>query len=179
MFNIYVFIFIADPKAKENLRRKCFDASRGFKAKYRTIDGSCNNLEHLQWGQASTAFQRLLPSDYEDGSFSDSYRIETYRRFMYIKSLKLLSILSYLICLGVSTPRGAIEVVEPGTMHSQLQQALLPSARSVSNAIIADNDKPSRDFTLLLMQWGQFVDHDITFTPLTKGKSLCVSNFKS
>ena len=78
LFNIYVFIFIADPKAKENLRRKCFDASRGFKAKYRTIDGSCNNLEHLQWGQASTAFQRLLPSDYEDGLFSDSYRIETY-----------------------------------------------------------------------------------------------------
>ena len=70
---------------------------------------------------------------------------------------------------GISTPRGSIAVVERGTMHLQLQQSLLPSARSVSNAIIADKDNPSTEFTLLLMQWGQFVDHDITFTPLTKG----------
>ena len=64
-----IYIFALDAKAKENLRRKCFESSRGSKAKYRTIDGSCNNLEHLQWGQANTAFQRLLPSDYEDGKF--------------------------------------------------------------------------------------------------------------
>ena len=57
-----------DPEAKDNMRRQCFDHSRGSKAKYRTIDGSCNNLEHLQWGQANTAFQRLLPPDYEDGN---------------------------------------------------------------------------------------------------------------
>ena len=81
----------------------------------------------------------------------------------------IINIFDIYILKGVSTPRGAIEVVEPGTMHSQLQQALLPSARAVSNAIITNNDRPSRDFTLLLMQWGQFVDHDITFTPLTKG----------
>ena len=64
----YIYILTIDAKAKDNLRRKCFEASRGSKAKYRTIDGSCNNLEHLQWGQANTAFQRLLPSDYEDGT---------------------------------------------------------------------------------------------------------------
>ena len=58
---------IPDPKSKENMKRKCFESSRGTKAKYRSIDGSCNNLEHLQWGQANTAFQRLLPPDYEDG----------------------------------------------------------------------------------------------------------------
>ena len=63
-------------------------------------------------------------------------------------------------------------------MHLQLKQTLLPSARSVSNAIIADHDNPSQEFTLLLMQWGQFVDHDITFTPLTKGIFIfgCVLN---
>ena len=54
-------------------------------------------------------------------------------------------------------------------MHLQLKQTLLPSTRSVSNAIITNKDNPSRDFTLLVMQWGQFVDHDITFTPLVKG----------
>ena len=70
---------------------------------------------------------------------------------------------------GVALPRGSIGVVEVGTMHQQIVQTLLPSPRAVSNAIITDNDNPSREFTLLLMQWGQFVDHDITFTPLTKG----------
>ena len=65
-----------DPKAKEDMKRKCFEHNRGSNAKYRTIDGSCNNLEHLQWGQASTAFQRLLPPDYEDGMglFFKTYR---------------------------------------------------------------------------------------------------------
>ena len=62
-------------------------------------------------------------------------------------------------------------------MHTQLQQALLPSARSVSNSIITNHDNPSRDFTLLLMQWGQFVDHDITFTPLVKGISYLFRRF--
>uniref|UniRef100_A0A1B6LPE8 Peroxidase n=1 Tax=Graphocephala atropunctata TaxID=36148 RepID=A0A1B6LPE8_9HEMI len=36
-------------------------------AKYRTIDGSCSNLEHPSWGQAGTPFTRLLPAHYEDG----------------------------------------------------------------------------------------------------------------
>ena len=71
--------------------------------------------------------------------------------------------------IGVSWPRGSVGIVEAGTMHQQLKQTLMPSPRAVSNAIIADNDNPSNDYTLLVMQWGQFVDHDITFTPLTKG----------
>ena len=74
---VFEIFFTVDPKAKENLRKKCFEASRGANAKYRTIDGSCNNLEHLQWGQASTAFQRLLPSDYEDGTIFIIYLIYT------------------------------------------------------------------------------------------------------
>ena len=46
----------------------------------------------------------------------------------------------------------------------------LPSARTVSNTLIADLNRPSADFTLMLMQWGQFLDHDLTHTPLTKGE---------
>ena len=67
LYHNYNVLFL-DPEAKDNMRRQCFEHSRGSKAKYRTIDGSCNNLEHLQWGQANTAFQRLLPPDYEDGN---------------------------------------------------------------------------------------------------------------
>jgi len=42
----------------------------------------------------------------------------------------------------------------------------LPSARLVSINIIPDIDAPSELDTHNVMQWGQFVDHDVTHTPL-------------
>jgi peroxidase len=42
----------------------------------------------------------------------------------------------------------------------------LPSARLVSINIVPDVDAPSELDTHNVMQWGQFVDHDITHTPL-------------
>lgn len=34
----------------------------------RTFDGSSNNLEETQWGQAGQAFLRIVPTDYADGT---------------------------------------------------------------------------------------------------------------
>ena len=42
----------------------------------------------------------------------------------------------------------------------------LPSARLVSVSVVPDFDAPSELDTHNVMQWGQFVDHDITHTPL-------------
>ena len=42
----------------------------------------------------------------------------------------------------------------------------LPSARLVSISIVPDIDAPSEVDTLWVMQYGQFVDHDITSTPV-------------
>ncbi len=44
--------------------------------------------------------------------------------------------------------------------------APLPSARLVSINIVPDVDAPSEIDTLNVMQWGQFVDHDLAHTPL-------------
>lgn len=103
--------------------------------KYRTIDGSCNNLKNKDWGQAVTAFQRLLPPNYSDGT---------------------------------NLPRVSVTGGE------------LPSARLVSQQLTINREEDYRSFTLMVMQWGQFLDHDITHTPLSKGSqqnpiSCCVN----
>ena len=45
----------------------------------------------------------------------------------------------------------------------------LPSPRTISTAIHDDVPHPHSRYTLMVMQFGQFLDHDITFTPLNKG----------
>eukprot|EP00088_Acartia_fossae_P028789 TRINITY_DN29621_c0_g1_i3.p1 TRINITY_DN29621_c0_g1~~TRINITY_DN29621_c0_g1_i3.p1 ORF type:complete len:828 (-),score=123.74 TRINITY_DN29621_c0_g1_i3:220-2703(-) len=87
---------------------------------YRTMDGSCNNLNETSWGKSNFPLQRILPPAYED---------------------------------GISAPR----------------MTGLPTSREVSEAMTSSEDKPDRKHTLMLMQWGQFVDHDITHTPTVKG----------
>jgi len=37
-------------------------------AKYRSINGSCNNLETPTWGASRTPFLRLLNANYSDGN---------------------------------------------------------------------------------------------------------------
>lgn len=42
----------------------------------------------------------------------------------------------------------------------------LPSARVVSISNVADVDSPDLELTLSVMQWGQFIDHDLTHVPI-------------
>lgn len=37
------------------------------KSRYRTLDGSCNNMEHPMWGSANNRYGRLLTPRYGDG----------------------------------------------------------------------------------------------------------------
>lgn len=94
--------------------------------KYRSVDGSCNNIKHKEWGQAATAYQRIIPPDYQDGANAPR--------------------------LGVTG-------------------STLPSPRTLSRQMTAQTDDLYAHFTLLIMQWGQFVDHDITHTPISKGEN--------
>lgn len=64
---------ILDPKNIEATREaitycteehtNCYYAKN---SKFRTIDGSCNNIEHPSWGKADNCLQRILPFDYAD-----------------------------------------------------------------------------------------------------------------
>lgn len=38
-------------------------------SRFRTINGSCNNLEQPNWGMINTALDRLVPAKYNDGVF--------------------------------------------------------------------------------------------------------------
>lgn len=38
-------------------------------SKYRTLDGSCNNLKYPQWGAANTRYGRLVAPRYADGGY--------------------------------------------------------------------------------------------------------------
>lgn len=91
--------------------------------RYRTYDGSCNNLRHTGWGKSNTPYTRLLPPDYED---------------------------------GVS------EVRKTGVTGG-----ILPNPRTVSLATIKWSEKPDNKATVMLMQWGQFIDHDLSLAATT------------
>ncbi|XP_053565707.1 peroxidasin homolog isoform X2 [Bombina bombina] len=96
-----------------------------FHQKYRTHDGTCNNLQHPMWGASLTAFERLLKSVYEN---------------------------------GFNLPRG-INTDRPYNGFP------LPLPRLVSTNLIGTHTvTPDEQYTHMLMQWGQFLDHDLDST---------------
>ncbi|KAL4710840.1 hypothetical protein ACJJTC_016124 [Scirpophaga incertulas] len=99
---------------------KCPPASK----RYRTHDGTCNNLNRPRWGSTMTPVQRFLSPLYSD---------------------------------GLQAPRVSVS------------GAKLPSAREISALVHASEDAENPGVTHLLMQWGQFLDHDITSSSQSRG----------
>ncbi|XP_033874603.3 peroxidasin-like isoform X1 [Acipenser ruthenus] len=96
-----------------------------FHQKFRSHDGTCNNLQHPMWGASLTAFERLLKSVYDN---------------------------------GFNLPRG----VNPAR---QINGHPLPLPRFVSTSMIGtETITPDDRYTHILMQWGQFLDHDLDST---------------
>ena len=107
---------------------KCFTPT--FQ-RFRTIDGTCNNLENPFLGAADTPLVRLIPSQYENG----------------ISSLRG----------GLQNRKGEFFEAGPFTQPN-------PSARLVSQTVIR-NVSEDGEFTHIFMQWGQFLDHDMSLVP--------------
>ncbi|XP_013398465.1 myeloperoxidase-like [Lingula anatina] len=151
-----------DSKDSEN-GKNCTSAKD---SKFRTADGTCNNLENKEWGSAGVAFDRLGPISYEDG-------IKKPRKF------------------SVVFRRGKRDDHQQGDNDDNQQddddddnlqddddvifmgrrrRFKLPGPRAVSLAIHTGNEPAldNRALSLMVMQWGQFLDHDITLTlPVT------------
>ncbi|XP_055701010.1 peroxidasin isoform X2 [Phlebotomus papatasi] len=93
-----------------------------FHGKYRTIDGTCNNLANPTWGASLTGFRRILSPVYEN---------------------------------ELSMPVGWTK----GRLYNGFP---LPSARLVSMKMISTEEiTPDSRITHMVMQWGQFLDHDL------------------
>lgn len=91
-----------------------------YNSKYRTFDGSCNNLRHPYWGKSFVCHIRLLPPDYSDGLHAPRLSYSGYN---------------------------------------------LPNPRLLSNLVHKDLPLDAY-YTHFKMAWGQFLNHDITHTPV-------------
>ena len=111
-------------------------------SRYRTFDGSCNNLCNITLGMTGRPlirFPRLIkPTAYEGDNFAP-------REFS----------------LAVVEKAGFPTIRTP-----------LPNARKVSFTVFesgeGDLNNIPPEFTHLTMTWGQFVDHDVTLTELAE-----------
>ncbi|XP_037498164.1 peroxidasin homolog isoform X3 [Rhipicephalus sanguineus] len=96
-----------------------------FHNRFRTYDGTCNNLRHPMWGASLTPFERLLPAEYEN---------------------------------GFNTPVG-------WTAEKPVNGHRLPLARAVSTGLVSTEVvEGDSEHSHMLMQWGQFLDHDMDFS---------------
>ncbi|ROT69525.1 hypothetical protein C7M84_012292 [Penaeus vannamei] len=107
-------------KTEEFSERPC----PAYSVMYRTLDGTCNNLDKQEWGAAFRPFARFLPPDYSDG-------IEALRE--------------------------------------SVREGALPNPRKISATVHRSLNRPSYKITMMVMQWGQFLDHDITATAQSRG----------
>ena len=60
-----------------------------------------------------------------------------------------------------------------------VQGSLLPSSRLISVNIHNDVSAPHVRYSLMLMQWAQFVDHDLTHTPVNRGFADSILNCRT
>ncbi|XP_066271451.1 eosinophil peroxidase-like [Branchiostoma lanceolatum] len=108
-------------------------SSTCLSSKYRTIDGSCNNIDNPLWGSSLTPFQRFLPPIYEN-QWNEPVGWDKTREY---------------------------------------NGFTLPSVRHVSNQLMTTaTNVEDPDYTHMLTQWGQFLDHDTDLTATAVGRTM-------
>ena len=117
---------------------KCVDSE------YRTVSGVCNNLAHPTWGMASIAMRRYTPAQYSDQNGAPRGNLKS--------------------------ASGHCETGDKNTFQKPQHcfpdpSALLPNPRHASTQFHTEATVDDTVYTHMVTQMGQFLDHDITFTP--------------
>lgn len=119
-------------------------------------------MKHPMWGASLTAFNRVLSPIYEDG-FSMPVGKDLFGLFrihfvydllrVVIKIWRLLTLIRSFCFLCM---------LSGWTRSIKYHGFSKPSARLVSTRLIRTDDiTPDDHITHMLMQWGQFLDHDL------------------
>ena len=113
----------------------------------RRIDGRCNNLDNPRWGSACIEHERYIDPEYDDD-------------------------------LG-KRPRGGWQSLRKDIKegrHGEEPQVKLPNARKISQTFHRNTTNEDTVLTHMVTQWGQFLDHDIVFTPEVHITDCCSEN---
>ena len=120
-------------------------------AKFRSLDGTCNNLANSAWGSKDIGFLRFMAARYADGKNTPRGGMKN----------------------SGSSNRAPFERQHSGQSCPTKANRPLPSPRDISRKLHLDKSVPSRVHSALTMQVGQFLDHDITLSANTKTPRNC------
>lgn len=149
-----------------------------FHLRYRTIDGTCNNLNHPRWGAALAPFKRLLPPKYENNINTPIGWSPSKLYFGYPKpSARLVS--RELLGNANLMRKHEMRLEEMKNRMSEKKMPHITSNTYDNHSSKSDPDHSEQDKLFdeddassgMLMQWGQFLDHDLDFTPVDASTS--------
>lgn len=139
-------------------------------SKYRSVNGSCNNLETPTWGTAKTPFFRMINANYNDGKACE--KCEVFNNFILFRSIiNLLTTIKYYV-------KGHYQ------LRLQTNGSALPNARLVNIKLFLMREvyRPDEN-NVLLYPFGQLLAHDVsgqpTDAPKTNNGKLIVMHLRS
>ena len=124
---------------------------------FRTIDGLCNNLDNPYQGATSTKYRRDIPltevfdPEEDFNIFLDPIRVR----------------------MGKGGKGNGGGQLPPSNEAECPSRSDLPGARLVSTTFHTDQDLPSDKITTMVMQFGQFLDHDTDLTAEDEAHDCC------
>lgn len=127
-----------------------------FDTPFRKISGECNNIQHRRWGAAVLPLRRLIPRE------NEKFRLPVYLEKPAPYNLS-------------TSPLNCPSDCGNQFDGCQTNTQKLPSARLASSTLSPDKNRQEERYSNMLMQFSQFLDHDITLSPETEVEDCCHS----